>query len=179
MAKSPQKSPRDQLIAFAALLEKTAADTADLPQLLPAERDHLRQNAGRLKSCIESLADIFDALGAPLQVYDSAGPLCSALSAALNIGSRITVNPIIMRLSKEDQILSAAHARRQREEESKATDKAILALAKPLWKKRPTLRQSTGATASAIAESLNSGRGRPLKKDAIVKRLKKLTNLDI
>jgi hypothetical protein len=176
------KTLRETLTTFAASLAELAVKTSPDVELTKREIAELRRNAKQLTSCVESLANIFDAHDAMLAGEDyaggSAGPghtiLCCALSAAYMIGSQATFSPIKTRLDKEAKKASVAHARLSKEKESEAIDKMILDLAAPIWELRAACRKSAGLTASAIEEPLKKALGRPLKKNTIERRVRKL-----
>jgi hypothetical protein len=183
-SRAAAKSPRKTLTTFAASLEELAVDASGHADLTKSEKEELRRNAEQLMSCVESLANIIDAHDSKLgfrhapYVGGTAFPgheiLCCALSAAFMIGSRAIINPIKTRLDKEAKKASVAHARLSEEKESEAIDKAILDLAAPIWKLRPSCQKSAGLTASAIRESLNKVLDRPLRKDTIERRVRNL-----
>jgi hypothetical protein len=190
---------RESVMDFTSWLKKLAQDTATLPSANDDEKINLREDADQLARAVDSLIkklDVYDALHMSMRwdghqmlltgdftswgPYDPLGlvDLSMALASAFHLGSRVIDNPIMKRrledLQKAAKKASVAHARQQKESKSKEYDVAILECAKSLWARRPSLRKSAGATASAILECSNTDQFHGLKKSALEKRLRKL-----
>ena len=96
------------------------------------------------------------------------------------VGVRFLAGDAIQRREEEIKRLRLQRARKAREPTSAAIDKILEPLAQRLWVKNPKRRKSAEGTAGNIMVPLNTALAtkglKPLGRDAIRKRVKKLLN---
>lgn len=96
------------------------------------------------------------------------------------VGGRVLAGDAIQRREEEIKRRRLQRARKAREPTSAAIDKILEPLAQRLWMKNPKRRKSAEGTAGNIMVPLNTALAtkglKPLGRDAIRKRVKKLLN---
>lgn len=150
-----------------------AEDAAKFPDHTAEERQWFQQD---LEILSESLADLICIFAAHDINVVSWNTVDLAVQAAFSIGAHAIENPIVERMHRELQKQRAARATKKKLSNSVAVDRVILAAATPFWTKQPGRKPNwvAGRILDSVNEALKAERLRPMKIDAVRKRIARL-----
>lgn len=164
---------RGKLTAFIETIAETALASAALDKLTGDEQAAMRKTVARLTGAVEELEKVIGEHPHASAQAHALTELWGALGAAFLIGNRAAENPITERIVRDEEEASAANARRVKAELIESGDRAIIECVHSMWKNRPTLQSSAGATAAEIIES-GALPGLKIGSSALEKRVRKL-----
>jgi hypothetical protein len=168
-----QRLRHDDLLKGVDDILNMAEEAAKFPEYTAEERQWFQDDLEILSGSLADLICIFAAHDIDADTWKNVD---LAVQAAFSIGANALINPIVERIRRELQKERAARATTKKLSNSVAVDRVILAAATPFWTKQPGRKPNwvAGRILDSINEALKAERLRPMKIDAVRKRVARL-----